>query len=769
MNTAEAAERSVRVAAGGALAAAGIGTLGLAGWITGVAGLARWTDASIAISPASASALALLGTAVFLCARWPARRMVRRTAAAVAIGVATLSLLVLAQFVLGFDLGFERPLRHAADSVLDPTAARVSPLTALALLLGTVSLIDRLAFPLWASTEGRAAALLGAGVVAIALMTLACYVLHMPLLYGSAVHPVALPTASGLALLGTALVAAAPTRPIEIEADAPAGSTFRRSGRIRYVPIALAAGAGLLLSLVLATIVTRLEGERLRESFARWADNTAQALLVTIDGTSDGVADVHDFFLGSEDVHRDEFRSFASAGLSRGAEIQALEWVPRVADRQRAAYEAAARAEGVAGFRFTELDARGTLVPAARRAEYYPAYFMQPKQGAPVALGFDLSSEPTRRAALERARDSGTGAASAPITLVLPGHPRGVLLAYPVYRKGVPLGDVAARRAALAGFTVGAVRIGDIVAAVHRLVPARRRSFEIVDVTDPARPATVWADPSASRDRGGIAAVTRTLPVAGRTWEVRLRPTATYLATRPASNAWLVFGSGLLLTLTVAAYLLSLDRSAAEIEAAHEALSESEGRFRAITESAVDAIITIDANGIIRHCNGAALREFGYADGGLVGRAVQDLIPSDLVATHTAGLERYRATGEALLVGEPHELPARRRDGSEFPIELSLAVWETHQGRFATAIIRDITDRKGAQAERERLIAELQDALANVKTLSGLLPVCSWCHKVLDDRGAWRQMEAYVHEHTDADFSHGICPECEKKYLGGEG
>ncbi len=61
---------------------------------------------------------------------------------------------------------------------------------------------------------------------------------------------------------------------------------------------------------------------------------------------------------------------------------------------------------------------------------------------------------------------------------------------------------------------------------------------------------------------------------------------------------------------------------------------------------------------------------------------------------------------------------------------------------------------------------ELREALAHVKTLSGLLPVCSWCRKVLDDRGAWRQMEAYVTEHTDAEFSHGICPECARKHLG---
>ncbi len=72
----------------------------------------------------------------------------------------------------------------------------------------------------------------------------------------------------------------------------------------------------------------------------------------------------------------------------------------------------------------------------------------------------------------------------------------------------------------------------------------------------------------------------------------------------------------------------------------------------------------------------------------------------------------------------------------------------------------DVTARKEAERERERLIAELRDALAQVKTLSGLLPICAGCKKIRDDRGYWNQLEIYLSEHTDADFSHGICPDC---------
>mgnify|MGYP000368555593 CR=1 FL=1 len=78
-------------------------------------------------------------------------------------------------------------------------------------------------------------------------------------------------------------------------------------------------------------------------------------------------------------------------------------------------------------------------------------------------------------------------------------------------------------------------------------------------------------------------------------------------------------------------------------------------------------------------------------------------------------------------------------------------------------VVRDITDLRLAQQARERLIVELQEALDNVKTLSGLLPICANCKKIRDDKGYWNQIEVYLQKHSDARFTHGLCPECVKK------
>ncbi|MDA8141405.1 MAG: hypothetical protein M0036_22410 [Desulfobacteraceae bacterium] len=81
----------------------------------------------------------------------------------------------------------------------------------------------------------------------------------------------------------------------------------------------------------------------------------------------------------------------------------------------------------------------------------------------------------------------------------------------------------------------------------------------------------------------------------------------------------------------------------------------------------------------------------------------------------------------------------------------------------------EMEERKKAQIEKDQVILELKEALSKVKTLSGLLPICASCKKIRDDKGYWNQLESYITHHTDAAFTHGICPECTKKTLADAG
>jgi PAS domain S-box-containing protein len=85
-----------------------------------------------------------------------------------------------------------------------------------------------------------------------------------------------------------------------------------------------------------------------------------------------------------------------------------------------------------------------------------------------------------------------------------------------------------------------------------------------------------------------------------------------------------------------------------------------------------------------------------------------------------------------------------------------------------SGVILDITVRRQAEEERKKIIKKLQDALDDVKTLSGLLPICASCKKIRDDKGYWNQIEGYIQKHSAAKFSHSMCPECSDKLYGKE-
>ena len=112
------------------------------------------------------------------------------------------------------------------------------------------------------------------------------------------------------------------------------------------------------------------------------------------------------------------------------------------------------------------------------------------------------------------------------------------------------------------------------------------------------------------------------------------------------------------------------------------------------------------------------------------------------------------------------ELPYSYSDRTRWFLVSRSPLYDAFQKPAGMLIIcRDITRRKKIEREREQLIDDLQDALANVKTLSGMLPICSNCKKIRDDEGYWNQVEGYIAKHTGAEFTHGICPDCAKKTL----
>jgi PAS domain S-box-containing protein len=192
-----------------------------------------------------------------------------------------------------------------------------------------------------------------------------------------------------------------------------------------------------------------------------------------------------------------------------------------------------------------------------------------------------------------------------------------------------------------------------------------------------------------------------------------------------------------------------------------KALTKSEGLYRSLFENSLDGIMLTRTNGSIlsankQVCKMLLMTEEEVLRGGRAGMMVDD--------------ERLRAAvAERARTGKwKGELTARRSDGSTFPVEISSNVFLTTDGEEVNVMmIRDIKERKQAEEEREKLLLELKEALSHIKTLHGILNICSYCHKIRNDEGKWEQMELYIRDRSEADFSHGMCPECLAKHYPG--
>lgn len=194
---------------------------------------------------------------------------------------------------------------------------------------------------------------------------------------------------------------------------------------------------------------------------------------------------------------------------------------------------------------------------------------------------------------------------------------------------------------------------------------------------------------------------------------------------------------------------------------AQEKMLESEKKFRTLFESSNDGVILI-RRGTFIECNAATLKIFGCATRkDFLSEPVEDILHSeqeDGIDAFTFMLDKM---SDAMESGSSEfRCTCARRNGSTFPAEFTLTAFQLDGQRMLQLVVRDITERAEVEDERERLIAELQSALDEIKRLSGLLPICASCKKIRDDEGHWNTIEAYITENSEAEFSHGVCPEC---------
>ena len=183
--------------------------------------------------------------------------------------------------------------------------------------------------------------------------------------------------------------------------------------------------------------------------------------------------------------------------------------------------------------------------------------------------------------------------------------------------------------------------------------------------------------------------------------------------------------------------------------------ARAEQRFRLLVERAPFPIaISVPDTGVIRFCNQQWVKDFmpdEMADG--------KWSTSDFYQDPVDRRRILELLGEQEYVRD-FEVQLKRSHGKTSWAYLSAALIDFGEEQALLVAFNDITARKAAEQENVRLIEDLQKALQDVKTLRGLIPICAYCKRIRNDAGFWLQVDTYVQEHTHAEFSHGVCPEC---------
>ncbi len=195
-----------------------------------------------------------------------------------------------------------------------------------------------------------------------------------------------------------------------------------------------------------------------------------------------------------------------------------------------------------------------------------------------------------------------------------------------------------------------------------------------------------------------------------------------------------------------------------------EALLSSERKYRRLVESLERdyVIYSHDKDGNFTYLSPSIVNVLGYSRDDFMGHYADYLtdnpINQDVVEHTNAGLRGEKQ--------EPYEAEYWHKDGHRVHLRTTeVPVFDEHGDVTGIeGIVQDVTDLKRVEAERERVIRKLEKALMEIRSLRGILPLCSFCKKIRDDEGYWEQVDVYIRKHSEADISHGICPECMKEH-----
>ena len=491
--------------------------------------------------------------------------------------------------------------------------------------------------------------------------------------------------------------------------------------RPRRRSVSLPMVVALLAVIAIFFYTSAREQERLQVRFEQDADRYADAFQRNLERYLEVLYAVRSFFYSSNQVTREEFRTFVSRHLARNPGIHALSWNPVVSQQGRNNLEVAARRDGIKYFRISERNSAGELVAAAPRDRHVVVQYIEPLDSNRNALGFDVASHPDRRLALALAFNTDRPVATARIKLVQETDKQsGILVFLPVYSQAHLHGSIEPSQRVLRGYVTGVFRVGNMLHAAFEEMDLGKFDIRLDDhsasgADEILQHYTTGVGPVYNESPNPpAAALSQKFRVGelGRDWSLHITESDGQRTGPGGMEAWFVSAGGLLFTSMLGAFLLAITGRAAELGLVNQQLQNEvrerkraeteirnrEARLSSIYTSANEAIFLIDPErDQIIEVNPIALKMLEYSADEILRTPVSAIHPREidkLRAFATEVAEKGSAVTEALT--------CTTKSGAVIPAEISGSSLTIDGRPLMLAMVRDISERRRVQVSLQR-------------------------------------------------------------------
>ena len=465
---------------------------------------------------------------------------------------------------------------------------------------------------------------------------------------------------------------------------------------------------GVIITISISKLAQHQEASADRAKFNHEVDRAAIIIEERLKLYAEKVLQIERLYAASNSVEPEEWRTFINSEQIRKQfpAMTFVSFVSRVRSAELEQFEAQRIADGLADFHVRCRSGH----PPGYEGDHYIATYLDGDAADAHLAGNDLLLNEIDRSALSQAALNGE-------MVVTPRHQHPAVrnassmvdIILPIYRHQHPQNLTNSTMDSLEGWVVGGLDPERFATSIRSRFSSDI-GFSLRDGPSNEEVRLLYADPGEHRLSGDPRvenAETRPINIGDKHWIARFTAYPGFFQRTGAHLSNILLGGGLLCTLLLAAIIWVsgttqltarklADRLAAE-------RTEAEELFRSITTTAQDGIIVMDSRGHIAFWNDAATRIFGYEREEVFEKNVHDILaPSRFHAAHHGTFPGWQASGDGSAIGKTLELDARRKDGSEFPVELSLSSLKIRGSWHAVGIVRDISLRKEAEAQMRR-------------------------------------------------------------------